>query len=291
MMANRRRVMLIFFGIVFFLFWAGAARARDTSYTKEMEDVVRQGEADRRAGRDPQYQWDRPGVSGKAAREDSERISLMLIRASITAIERNDIRSLFVYLLSLNDNLIKQGDSDKIVIMEQINKKFNEIRSGNGNYMQLVPLLNRLTAGDRTGRLGLFTLRLINYVVLAVTFVGVVIVVMFLWVFLKRKSPVCPISRLRRAARIQILASEDRIVDVLPDDPVFAAVLNNLSDDRREPQENVAFVELRVTSKGRRYTLEVSDLGWNFKGEPRSSRAIKDTFTVMRELNDKIEGK
>ena len=136
----------------------------------------------------------------------------------------------------------------------------------------------------------IFIFRSINYFVLIVFGFVFLMGGTFLYSFLHRKSPVCPAALFLNSSKLEILASDEHIVVIYPQDPAFNLILSNFSDDFREPKTALS-VPLRLTIGVRKYTIEVSDIGWNFKGEPHGLRRIKDALALVQLLNNKINEK
>jgi len=146
------------------------------------------------------------------------------------------------------------------------------------------------SAKSKGNKTAVLIFRSINYFVLIVF--GFVFLVggVFLYSFLHRKSPVCPAALFLNSSKLEILASDEHIVVIYPQDPAFNLILSNFSDDFREPKTALS-VPLRLTIGVRKYTIEVSDIGWNFKGEAHGLRRIKDALIVVQLLNNKINEK
>jgi hypothetical protein len=149
---------------------------------------------------------------------------------------------------------------------------------------------SRRAPGQAASKAEIFIFRSINYFVLVILAFVFLMGAVFLNSFLHRKSPVCPAAMFLKSDKLEILASDEGSVVIYPQDPAFNLILSNFSDDLREPQEALS-VPVRLTIGMRRYTIEVSDVGWNFKGEPHGSRRIKDALIVVQLLNNKINEK
>jgi len=149
---------------------------------------------------------------------------------------------------------------------------------------------SRRAPGQAASKAEIFIFRSINYFVLVVLASVFLIGAVFLNSFLHRKSPVCPAALFLKSDKLEILASDEGSVIIYPQDPAFNLILSNFSDDLREPQEALS-VPLKLTINGKKYTIEVSDVGWNFKGEPHGLRRIKDALALVQLLNNKINEK
>jgi hypothetical protein len=149
---------------------------------------------------------------------------------------------------------------------------------------------SRRASGQAAGKAEIFIFRSINYFVLVILASVFLIGGVFLYSFLHRKSPVCSAEQFLKSDKLEILASDEGSVVIYPQDPAFNLILSNFSDDFHEPKEALS-VPLRLTIGMRRYTIEVSDVGWNFKGEPHGLRRIKDALALVQLLNNKINEK
>jgi hypothetical protein len=109
-----------------------------------------------------------------------------------------------------------------------------------------------------------------------------------LYSFLHRKSPVCPAKLFLKSSKLQILASDTCVINITPDDPDFLLIVQNLEDDFYESKESFS-VPILLIIRGKKYSIEVSDVGWNFKGEAHNCRKIKDPIALGVLLNSRIE--
>jgi len=144
--------------------------------------------------------------------------------------------------------------------------------------------------GHAASKAEIFVFESINYFTLLILLFVFLTGIVFLNSFLHRKSPVCPVKLFLNSSKLEILASDEHAAVVYPQEPAFNVIVSNFSDDRREPQEALS-VPLRLTIGLKRYIIEVSDVGWNFKGERHGCRRLKDAIALVQLLNQQIEEK
>jgi hypothetical protein len=165
-----------------------------------------------------------------------------------------------------------------------------EYQSNNSTIAQHGARYSSRHPGRGAGKAEIFVFKSINYFILVILAFIFLIGAVFLNSFLHRKSPVCSAKLFLKSSKLEILASAEHAVVIYPQDTDFNLILNNFSDDFREPKEALS-VPLILTINGKKYTIEVSDIGWNFKGEPHGLRRIKDTLALVQLLNNKINEK
>ncbi|MCP4651993.1 MAG: hypothetical protein GY858_01220 [Candidatus Omnitrophica bacterium] len=118
---------------------------------------------------------------------------------------------------------------------------------------------------------------------IALSFVLVVAIFVISW--LPKRIRICPVEQFKNAQQITIFYSETQKICLLKDSSDFHAIINSLTDEQREEDYDTYVMSIQIQIKNKAYNLEISPIGWNFKGERRNCRRVKDGIALMSLMN------
>lgn len=98
----------------------------------------------------------------------------------------------------------------------------------------------------------------------------------------------CPANEFINAKRI-IVPSRARDIVIDRSQQEFADIISNFIDEKIIPDDSVYTTPLHIIIKNTRYVIEVSTLGWNFAGEEKNSRRLRNGMELMVRLKSVIE--
>lgn len=87
------------------------------------------------------------------------------------------------------------------------------------------------------------------------------------------------------ASLITVVSFENKQARITRDDPDFQKIIGQFIDKKQNPDYQVATQKMYIKTGIRTLAIEVSPVGWNFKGEPRNCRRLENGM----ELNDLID--
>jgi hypothetical protein len=150
-------------------------------------------------------------------------------------------------------------------------------------YGQSTCPLAKVTADSRFASQLMFYMG--NFMLLAI--VAGIIIAGFL--FLPKRVRTCPVSKLAKGVRLVLLYGGKKIT-VPGDSEQFTNIISNLTDERKQPDAQLAGITMYVYAQATRYTVQVSMAGWNFLNEERNSRRALNTMHVMKTVDSIIAG-
>ena len=125
--------------------------------------------------------------------------------------------------------------------------------------------------------------RMINGVsVVFMTAVAIGLIV-FAYVLLPKTKKVktCPVAEFARAQNIRIPLPRGEEVTVKPGAASFVEFIDNFTDETKDPSYELYSDKLYIKIDNKLYAIEVSLDGWNFEGEERNRRQLRNPIQVI----------
>lgn len=94
----------------------------------------------------------------------------------------------------------------------------------------------------------------------------------------------CPAERFIYTKKILIPLSRGDSITVKPGSPIFSELISNFTDEVNPSSNYLNSDKLYLEIKNRRYALEVSLDGWNFKGEEPNCRQLRNPMQIMQAI-------
>lgn len=98
----------------------------------------------------------------------------------------------------------------------------------------------------------------------------------------------CPVAEFSRAKKI-IIPLRYRDIVISRDLPEFNSIINNFTDEKIRQDSNVYGTKIIIKIRNRRYAIEVSIEGWNFLGEEKNCRRLRDGIDLMSQIDSAKE--
>lgn len=100
---------------------------------------------------------------------------------------------------------------------------------------------------------------------------------------MSKRVQTCPAADLVHAQKIIIPLREKDII-ITSDMLEFNDIINNFLDENIPSDDSMYPTRLDIKIGHRRYPIEISILGWNFLGEERNSRRLRNGMELMAKL-------
>ena len=117
--------------------------------------------------------------------------------------------------------------------------------------------------------------------------VGFVIFMYSLLPFSKRIRT-CPAVEFLQAKQI-IIPGSDKDMVITPDLPEFKSIINNFTDEEIISNPNGVTNTIYIKIRNKRYAIQTSTVGWNFLGEEKSSRRLRNGMELELLINSAVE--
>jgi hypothetical protein len=96
-----------------------------------------------------------------------------------------------------------------------------------------------------------------------------------------KKARTVPVEEFAHAHLIRIPLSHGEEITVRPDSPAFGEIIGNFTAETGDPSYNTFSETLSLKIRNTWYTLELSIDGWNFAGEEKNCRRLRNSIQVV----------
>jgi hypothetical protein len=107
--------------------------------------------------------------------------------------------------------------------------------------------------------------------------------IVFAYVLLPKtkKAKTCPVAEFARAQQIRIPLPRGEEVIVKPGAASFVEFIDNFTDETKDPSYELYSDKLYIKIDNQLYAIEASLDGWNFEGEERNRRRLRNPIQVI----------
>jgi len=116
------------------------------------------------------------------------------------------------------------------------------------------------------------------------------VIIFFIVSTLPKRIKICPVSYFGNSQKILIPSFQDKNIVIPPESEDFAKIINDFTDEKQDSDYSTYSGKIYLRIKNKLYTLEISIAGWNFLGEEKNCRRLRNPIELAQ-LIDSIREK